>query len=405
MFSALMAWIGGCAADVATLAVGPFTLEARGKRISSGRFPNISANPFEKITVSSYRVLHGRMPVSTASALALPGDRATNPDDATQAFWDVRVLGGAPRPALLAGTTGLWLISEEDGKPVLRTLAPAETSIATWQWLDEEHGQPGPEHAVTIRDSGSEPRTIAEGTLLMLSRRGVLDVSTLQFHPYLVNTHERVQALDGFNAYGSPIKRVSPDRRRLVYVGNRSVDSYTEYALVVADFRTGDTYALPFDSNATRFESIWDATPAWTERWFEWRRDDAGAFRLVARTNAASPPWLGRMIEFDGDNPEFKLYPVVPDMMAALVAFIESDVGARLTGPAETDSVAFELDGKPFKVWRDPERHSVSVFPERIKGFVVEGTPALIRQIGARFNESLAGGSHQQHFTRYPDHR
>jgi hypothetical protein len=43
--------------------------------------------------------------------------------------------------------------------------------------------------------------------------------------------------------------------------------------LVLVEYATGRVYAVPFDRSALHLESVWDATPEWLSRNFEWTRD------------------------------------------------------------------------------------------------------------------------------------
>jgi hypothetical protein len=93
-----------------------------------------------------------------------------------------------------------------------------------------------------------------------------------------------------------------------------------------------------------------------------------------------------------------------------LCALIEAEFGAKRVAPTygdanDPDSTSYDAGGRRFRVWRDRQRSTLSVFGEKIKGSTAEGTPALIEQIGARFNAILAAGAHQSEFVNYPAHR
>jgi hypothetical protein len=93
-----------------------------------------------------------------------------------------------------------------------------------------------------------------------------------------------------------------------------------------------------------------------------------------------------------------------------LCALIEAEFGAKRVTPAYRDpndpnAASYDVGGKHFHVRRNSERSSVSVFAEKINGATVPGTPALIEQIGTRFNAVLATGAHQKEFVKYQSHR
>ena len=385
------------AADPAFVA-GPFTIEAGKARISAGGFPNTSGNPFARKTVSSYRVRHHGKPVSVGEA-----------DARLDKFWDARSIAGAPRPAVLVATTGLWLLTDVDGALDVKTLVAPSTDIVRWQWLDGPDGKPGEEQNVTIRDSSVEPREWSGGKLMLVGRRTVFSVETLQAWPIGIVAHEVLRQIGGYHAGNGDVKALSPGGTQLVFVGDRRVDDFYEYALTVFEFATGKAYSVPFDSNALRFESVWDATPQWLRQYFEWSRDASGAERIRLRQPVRPQPWQGRLMHSYGDV-EYRLFPAGPGLYEPLCALIEAEFGAKRVAPTygdanDPDSTSYDAGGRRFRVWRDRQRSTLSVFGEKIKGSTAEGTPALIEQIGARFNAILAAGAHQSEFVNYPAHR
>ncbi len=378
--------------------IGPFTIEAGTRRVSSGSFPNLTGRLFGRKTVSDYRVSYRGNPV------AVRGE-----DQDIDRFWDARALTGAPRPALLVATRGAWLISEVDGAIDVRTLVAPSSDILRWQWLDAANGQPGPEQAVTIRDSSTEPRTIADGRLLMIGRSVVLDLDTLQDTSLPITRFETSQKLSNFHAGGGEVKVLSPGRTQIVLPGDRYVHDFYEYALVVFELATGSAYALPFDSNALHFESVWDATPEWIGHYFEWTHDPQGAERIMLRRPVRALPWQGRLSYSHGDV-EYGLYPVGPGLTEPLRQLIETEFAARRVAPTYGDpddpsSTSYDAAGKRIRIGYDPDRRSLTVFAERIDGFTTEGTPQLIEKIGTRFNAILATGAHQREFSSYLKHR
>jgi hypothetical protein len=119
---ALLAATVAHAADAPPASVGPFEIATRMQQISSGAFPNISANPFGRMTVSDFEVRYRGTPVKVTDASAQ-----------VLRFSEAKFLEGAPRPAILASEAGTYLISEQSGQVAVEVLAPATTDIATWQ--------------------------------------------------------------------------------------------------------------------------------------------------------------------------------------------------------------------------------------------------------------------------------
>lgn len=401
MVGTLLALLTGksSAAEPTLTKVGPFTIEGGARRVSTGAFPNLSGKLFGRKTVSDYRVLYRGKPV------AVRGE-----DGRIDRFWDARALTGAPRPAVFVATRGAWLISEVDHAVDVETLVEPSSDILRWQWLDTANGQPGPENAVTIRDSSTEARTIADGRLLFLGRSVVLNLDTLHHTSLPIERFETTQKLSGFHAGGGEVKVLSPQRTQIVLPGSRYVDSFYEYALVAFELTTGSAYAVPFDSNELRFASVWDATPEWINHYFQWTRDPQGSERIQLRQPVRMLPWQGRMSYRHGDDVDYQLYPAGSGLTQPLRNLIETEFAARRVAPPYGDpndpyDISYEAAGKRFRLWYDAERRSLSVFPERIDGFVIEGTPELIEEIGTRFNAILATGAHQQEFSTYLSHR
>jgi hypothetical protein len=131
------------------------------------------------------------------------------------------------------------------------------------------------------------------------------------------------------------------------------------------------------------------------------------------RTHPAAPavrslPWQGRISHSYNEHR-------IQDLSGrrgsdGTVAHADRDrVGARRVAPTYGDpndphSTSYDAAGA-VPLWYDPEQCSLSVFAERIKGFTIDGTPALIEQIGTRFNAILMGGAHQREFTTYTTDR
>ena len=271
---AFLAAASAGAADDAPVVAGPFEIVPRVKKIGSGRFPNLTANPFGRAPVTVFSVKHRGRAVVAA-------------DDQDE-FWDALVLEGAPRPTVIAAVDAVYLFTEDAGRLRVETLAAARGDIATLQWLDAKGGQPDEPRLVTLRSRTGESRTLAGGTLLLLNSCVVLDVATIRTYP--VRFDDADGKLGGYVGPNEPAKSISPGRTQLVVVGSRSRDDRVEYALLAAEYATGRIRAVPFDRTVTRFGSAWDATPDWVARYFQWTRQADGAERLEPRTGAVPRP-------------------------------------------------------------------------------------------------------------------
>jgi hypothetical protein len=227
---------------------GPFEIETVIKRISAGGFPNTSANPFARISVTNFTLKYKGKPVIVQS------DGAK-----LDTFSDAWFLEGAPQPAVLLALSGVYLVTEAQGQLKTQVLSPGGSDIASQQWLDANNGQPATPHDVTIRDATGESHILTGGRLLLLNRNCVLDIGTLR--SYRINLYDGASKLDDFNASNEPARALSPGKTQYLMVGDRRRNDQFEYALVAVDYANNKGYVVAFDTNSTRIESVWDVTP------------------------------------------------------------------------------------------------------------------------------------------------
>jgi hypothetical protein len=266
----LVSWLAalcgqGCAA-AESRTVGPFTVEAVERKVSAGGFPNTSGNPFQRAPVTQYRISFNGKPVP------LPGAGKSRAP-----WWEVRVLTGAPQPALLVMETGAYLLTEADGRPHLEELAPRLSSHTEWQWLDAEAGQPGPKNIVGLEHRPDQPLELSGGRWLSVFGEIVLDVKTLAIHRYKLNSTEVLDQLQRFYAAGKPILAFSPGGTQFVVAGERDrpdesdLDKRFEWALIAFDFTRQQGTVLPIDLAAWRLEDGQQIDTAFARKVVAWR--------------------------------------------------------------------------------------------------------------------------------------
>lgn len=364
---------------------GPFELETRVKRVSSGRFPNLSGNPFERREVTEFRLYHQgeRLAIQTSGGQL-------------DSFWDARFLDGAPRPAVLLATTGLWLVTEENGVLKIEGLKQQDTSSATIQWLDADDGQPARPVSVGIRDARGEPRGDRRGALLLLGRGVVLDLRTLaiqRFRPYQI---------DGYSVSNADALRLSPGRSQYVMLGEQPSPDGTVYAVVVADAGRKQAYALPFDRKSARLYDTREISAAWFDHHFAWTRDAGGRERLVRREGAPAIPRLGRIVQFGGYQVDYRLDEASPKLRDALLAFLAERFGAAIVPSVPGDSVNPDMR-LSMRGWQYIVRHSqrdkvlILYFPSVRYAEEAEAY-AHLKEAAQTFNAALAAGRHQDLF-------
>ena len=389
--------VGPAQAASPPIVAGPFEVQLVPTRIGASGFPNTTMNPFRKTTISMFRVRHRGKPVTVVDGQNIIGE-----------FSDIRILEGAPQPALLVAHAGVYLLRDEQGQVKIDILAPAGNDPVQWQWLDSNDGQPGPETGPRLRDATGESLTERGGRLMLVNRKRVLDVGSLRHYPIVSNTTERIEATGGYNAGTDPARALSPGRSQFVVIGSRRGSTAAEeYALVVAEFATGRVYGLPLDGRALRLQSPADVTPAWIGHYFEWTREPGGVERLKPRLGVTPLPRLGRFARFSAPMLDYRLVPTVPAMYDALLAFLRAQYGARdatqSTGSGDGPrSKALVIDGHALHLWYRANDRTTSLYADLGPEPVTNEVYVLIEKIGARFNEALARGEHQDLFEDSP---
>lgn len=185
--------------------LGPFTLESRTHR--SG--VSLNANyGFVRVNLYDRRVLLNGKPVS------IP-----HPDDSRQRariwFRDAWLLAAAPKPAVLVGDGGWWLVTEQGGRADIRRLG--ERSGDYIEWSDPAHrGLSG--QRFSSREAG-EPTTLNEAGWLVLDRRVLLDTRRLRWRE--LDSGAMATLPPGYVRHESDALGMSPDGQAvaLLYTG------------------------------------------------------------------------------------------------------------------------------------------------------------------------------------------
>ncbi len=386
---ALALLIGGCALQRAiptqttTLQHGPFEIVATGRRISSGAFPNNSANPFVTMEVTGFTV-------------RWRGQTVEVPQVGTR-FWRALRLPDAPEPALLVSTTDLHLITEHEGRLVVNSFGEHSTDLAQLQWLDSQDGQPG-----AVRMFGIEyvdPATGTElrgGRWLRVSHHTVLDVQTLQtfsVRPWV----PAGQPLAGMNGGTIAARMLSPGRTQYVVPSSQydhSNGSVRVDALVMVDIPSGEAYALKIDKRHMRFTDLDDIHLAWIDHYFEWSRDSTGRERLKARKGAKPMPWRGRYVDFTSFV-EYRVQPVRPEMDAEFKRFIVERLGAHAVSDAPSPSTGrdtFQFPGCDGVLAISTHDDHVGIYEPMAKAPPWYRCQDQLRRVGAAFDAELATG-------------
>jgi hypothetical protein len=313
-------------------------------------------------------------------------------------FWRAWRLPDAQQPALLVSTTDIHLITEQEGRLVVKSLGPKSTDLAQLQWLDSQNGQPG--GARTYGIDYVDPATGTElrgGRWLRVSHHTVLDVQTLNTFDVRPSVPQG-RPLAGMNGGGDSARVFSPGRTQYAVPATQydySSGSERIDALVVVDITGGETYALKLDKRHMRFADHDDIHSAWVDHYFEWTRDAAGRERLQPRKGAKPMPWRGRIVDFD-DFIEYRVQPVRAEMDAELKRFVVERLGARVVAdwanPKATSGDTFEFPGCDHVIAINFHDDHTGVYVPTAKAPPWRRCQDSVRRIGAAFDAELATG-------------
>ncbi|HZV70707.1 MAG TPA: hypothetical protein VFG10_14230 [Saprospiraceae bacterium] len=381
---------------------GPFeiTWDVTGSR--SGAWYNNGGDPNAKQYTSFFNINYKGSPLKVS-----PDEEGR--DD----FWQVFILKDAKQPALIAGKHSMYLITEENDAANVTPLHLQDGDFATYQWLDGDASaqQPGEKKNVYLGDDSASSRYLSGGRYLMVNSRVVLDVETLAIYPFDLITYEVLQTLESYHAGISFVVQLSPDKTQMVFIGNRDNPTNRmlyQYALVVVDYKKNTAYAVPFDRTEKRFFSIWDATPAWLNTYFEWKTDDAGQERIQPVVFDRLPYWQGRWSysEETGEATDYKLQPVDTSMLAPFLDFIRHEITVINETREEVDtyeSTSDKVAGQLVTVTMETAQDKLYVYLNPVEQSINLGSAniSLVQTLGKRFDEEMQKGKFQEYFGKY----
>jgi hypothetical protein len=293
--------------------LGPFTLETI---VKSGKSFNINYGMTD-YTNLSYDLTYKGKPLTFDQGLetntGLPG------------IWRVFTLKDAPVPALLLGSQTLYLVTLENEKPRIKTVFSQGYDFASIQWLDIEAGQPGDYREIFSSDEFDTETELAGGRYIAVSHAVVLDVRTLEIFPFNTNN----EPVDGFNITGSNVIAFSPDSTQLIYRGSKTDEAdyqITHWALLSYNFRTGKTYAVPFDKVAFHLADEYKMTVGWVDDYFEWKKEEDGSLKLTTRVHTSPVMRKGILFFQRHQGYEYTLNPVKESMMHHLSDYLQTEL-------------------------------------------------------------------------------
>lgn len=366
--------------------LGPFTLETnthRGKRfdLNYGRVNQ---------TTITYEVKYKGKPLKVVGE-----DLETN--TGLPGIWRVFYLKSALEPALILGSQSLYLVTIENEQPTLKSLYSQGGDFASVQWLDSEGGQPGVYKEVYGSDEFDQDPELSGGHFMAISRSVVLDTKTFDIYPF--NTNK--EWIDGFSITYNEALAFSPDSAQIVYLGHKSnPDDYkiSLYALLSYNFRTGETYAVPFQRDVVRLKNFEMAAPMWVADYFDWKKNEAGGFRLSIKEFSTPPNVKGVLKHERYKGSTYHLNPVMEPMLDHLLAYIVkeykiSDEGIIQDKQEYKHIVTINIGDKNLTLTYGEYGDDLVLVQHNIIDY--KQNKELITKIGLGFNAILAQGQYQ----------
>lgn len=298
-----------------------------------------------------------------------------------------------------------YLVREVDGQATATHLSDTSGGNISVDWLDNELSAASTSRDLTLHRG----RLTDSGRWLLLGDNCVLDVQTLT--PYRFATYPLGDGADvSLNPFTQPLG-LSPDQQSFVRLGASDVrdgdtDEFRGYVarLIVYDFVDDVSYTLPIDRLQMRYSDVAAIDHAWLTHHFAWQQRDGAHDRLVQRTHFTPLPYQGYFYG-EGQNLEYRLAPVKPELLDELVAFLEQQFQAvhletkryetstyiDLQIGAQTVHVGYSGDG-----YSDPQ---IGVWLD----WQSSNERNIIEEIAQQFDEVLRTGMYDTFFLGDPE--
>jgi len=382
IFSALLA---GCRANKNITVAGPFEIHCSVEKTGSWAWFTNGGSPFAKTKVSYFTFKYN------GKAFAVSEPNGTTPD-----YWEALVLKNAPRPALLAISRNVMLVTDEKDFAKVTPVNLVFSEVSSYQLLDGDNGQPLKKHMIYQGNQSETSRFLTGGRYVLVSNTAVLDIETLNIFHIDTNSKDLISRLGGYNPFYSTAVGMSPKKTQLVLVGSRyhPVTSQGEHALICVDFRKNEAYTVPFDHQNTRFVKPEDITSSWVKNHFHWGTDQNG--EEILKRNETNKPLFWQGIWSDPYGREqiskYALSFVKPTILISLMDLISREF--RLTD-LTTDKKLQETTTN-FKINETPVSVVLNSYDQTISIYCDE--EVLLKTIGTKFDSELSKGQFQEDF-------
>jgi hypothetical protein len=355
----------------------------------SGRSFNANQG-FTTTDYVEFRVLHGGRAVEVEGDFGKP----------TRDVRDAWVLAGAPRPAVLMGSTGWTLVTELEGRAQVTPLT-RHGSDATVQWLDTPDGL-GPLHYSRLRIDANDPRTLQGGRRLLVGGQVVLDVDTLQWRRL------ELRVPPGYQDAGLALTLWPAAGGALVSLYRSEANSPHDALLVVSDPATGVSRTLAFDLGTTGRRGFDNPDAAWLDEHFEIVTRPDGEHVLSQRAGRMPPAAWQFRYQFGAAAPVgpqgpvqgLTLAPVLPSMLQAALALSHAelktkDAPPRPGDPAEPGFARVAMWLAPMVFRYDPAAQALIVESAGDPGAL--DALGAVREVGSLLQDRLSDGTLRAH--------
>ncbi len=327
----------------------------------------------------------------------------TTKDESRSMFWRAVRLTDAPTPTILVSTTHFWMITEENGALVTKTI---EASLAEYQWLDADKGQPTEPRSFGIENVNPATGTELRGGRWLRMNLTVLDVSTLRLynvHPFIGGAPGSPFA--GLQAGNSRAFAFSPAQTQYVtYAGGIEYQSTGQprySALMVVDIPSATSYALRLIRKANHYYDYTDLTPEWLAHYFQWTKNAQGVEKLSPRADAKILPWIGRVNTSISGELDYRIAPVSAKIVPVLAAFLVERMGAQQVPGFDSNHATFTLPGcaGTIKIYHH-DTEVLALYPDGagVTDWAPPECHLVVAKIGEAFNVELRSGLHQALF-------
>lgn len=397
---ALTKWLSisallGCQSIDKTITNGPFTIERVIKKESNGSWYNNGTSPFATDKAIYYQIRYKDKKITLR-----------NGDSDDKLFYKALSLNHSGKPAILAGSAAMYLLTEENGQLKSELLSYNKDESGSYQWLDSENNQPGYSYKAYSQPAAEDNGYLEGGKFLLINNNCVLDVVTHRFYPFEKNSYEAHQKSGDFFSEHEIAAGFSPNRTQVVFVGyKRKSDNHLKhiYGLILVDFIHQTLTALPFDQNQTRFIPEYCKHPEWLHKHFEWVVDENGREKLIAR-KSENDYWKGY---FSGDLPGtaaeddyYSLQPVKSSIVETLKDYLIKKWDASLIESRKFEDSAtliFKIGKAEITLFDNIRQEKKISLSTSLASNTAENR-ALVRQIGKDLNAQLASGQFREYF-------